>query len=163
MRTFIYVVMLVFIAPVISGHSGEEWNEGHTAHIRLLKVEGYLRAEDASITVGRVEIEGKFSIPLQTSETFVGEEYHAWGNDVSDDLYEDTGTSECISSYEWGSKLVFIGPPIFEHSGHTIVLNGITPRSLLNHTEFIQKIKLIYSYQEHGATTVKKKSAWTEC
>lgn len=165
MKVLVCIITALFVLPLSWAHVGEEWHEGHTAHIKLLKTEGYLFAEDVGISIGGIEakIKGKLTIPVQTDGGFIGEEYYAWGSQQSDDMYEDVGGWECILRSEWNSKLTPAGPATFTYAGQTIVLKDISPKVLFDYQGLMQKIKITYSYKEHGDDSSVLKSVWSEC
>ena len=155
MRGLVLFLLLVVVVPVVEGYE-----EGK---VQVIRVEGYLIDDSATITVAGKTISGKFSIPMKVSDDDYTElEDYAGDYVLPDYFYETVGENECYYDYELSGAL---GPATFTYGSQTITLKDFPINLLPYYADEEQKglrLKIFYSYKEHGKDPVER-FAWTEC
>lgn len=164
MRLFACFLLLAVTVPVVEGHGyrGESFGGFHTGHVKVVRVEGYLIDDSATITVMGETIRGTFSVPMKVHEAIPLYDDFAWGDVFPDHLYETVGELGCYYDYERSDALA---PATFEYGGQTIVLKDFPIELLPYYSDEEQKglrLKIFYFYKEHGKEPVEH-FVWTEC
>ena len=165
MRWLALFLLLAVAVPVVEGHGRDDdsFGQGHIGHTKVVRVEGYLIDDSATITVAGKTISGKFSIPMKMSDDdFSDLEDYAWDSALPEPFYETIGENECYYDYEPSDAL---GSATFAYGGQTITLKDFPIDMLPYYSDEEQKglrLKIFYSYKEHGKDPVER-FAWTEC